>query len=59
MSHSLFRPFAASLVRLVLNVMPDLKCKRSGSTSDIMLQLAKEHIKDVIKEQQSGETKVN
>ncbi|XP_021937969.1 uncharacterized protein LOC110838746 isoform X2 [Zootermopsis nevadensis] len=58
MSHPLFRPSAASLARLVLNVMPDLKCRQFGSTSDIMLQLAREHIKDVIKEQQLRETKV-
>jgi hypothetical protein len=58
MNHLLFRPYATSLVRLVRNVMPDLNCKRAVSTSDLMLQLAKEHIKDVMK-QQNGETKVN
>jgi hypothetical protein len=58
MNHPLFRPYATSLVRLVRNVMPDLKCKRAVGTSDLMLQLAKEHIKDVMK-QQNGETKLN
>jgi hypothetical protein len=38
--------------------MPDLNSKRAVSTSDLMLQLAKEHIKDVMK-QQTGETKLN
>jgi hypothetical protein len=58
MNHPLFRPYATSLARLVCNVMPDLNCKRAVSTSDLMLQLAKEHIKDVMK-QENGETKVN
>jgi hypothetical protein len=57
MNHPLFRPYATSLVRLVRKVMPDLNSKRSVSTSDLMLQLAKKHIKDVMK-QQTGETKL-
>jgi hypothetical protein len=59
MSHPLFRPYATSLARLVRNVMPDLNCRRTFSTSDLMLQLAKQCIGDVIKEDQSGQTIIN
>jgi hypothetical protein len=55
MSHPVFRSCATSLARLVRNIIPDLKCKRSGSTSDLMLQLSKEHVKDIIKNQQNRE----
>jgi hypothetical protein len=59
MSHPLFRSCATSLARLVRNVMPDLNCKRAFSTSDLMLQLAKQYIGDVMKEQQNGLTIIN
>jgi hypothetical protein len=59
MSHPLFRPYATSLARLVRNVVPDLNCKRSCSTSDLMLQLAKQYIGDVMKEEQNGRTIIN
>jgi hypothetical protein len=59
MSHPLFRPCATLLLRLVRNVMPNLNCKRSGSTSAMMLEHANKYVKDVIKEQQNGETKVS
>lgn len=59
MSHPLFRPYATSLARLVRNVMPDLNCRRTFSTSDLMLQLAKQCIGDVVKEDQNGQTIIN
>jgi hypothetical protein len=59
MSHPLFRPYATSLARLVRNVMPDLNCKHSFSTSDLMLQLAKQYVGDVMKEEQNGLTIIN
>jgi len=59
MSHPLFRPYATSLARLVRNVMPDLNCRRTFSTSDLMLQLAKQCVGDVMKEDQNGQTTIN
>ena len=59
MSHPLFRPYATSLARLVRNVMPNLNCRRTFGTSDLMLQLAKQCVGDVMKEDQNGQTTVN
>jgi hypothetical protein len=59
MSHPLFRPYATSLARLVRNVMPDLNCKRTFSTSDLMLQLAKQYVGDVMKDEQNRASTIN
>jgi hypothetical protein len=44
---------------LVRNVMPNLNCRRTFGTSDLMLQLAKQCVGDVMKEDQNGQTTVN
>ncbi|XP_069681879.1 uncharacterized protein mi [Periplaneta americana] len=51
MNHPSFRPCATTLARLVRNIMPNLNSKREGSTSDLLLQLATQHVKDVVKKQ--------